>query len=102
MKDHEEIISKFEIECSCGHAELEFSQWKDDGISFITYKIPAYSSSQHGRWDRIKNGLKAFWNLVVLDKEYTFYEIVIEDNKLLKEFKEFVSKMREIEETKNE
>lgn len=36
MKNHEEIISKFEIECSCGHAELEFSQWKDDGISFQT------------------------------------------------------------------
>ncbi len=102
MKNQEEIISKFEIECSCGHAELEFSQWKDDGISFIIYKIPAYTSAQQGRLDRIKNGLKAFWNLVVLDKEYTFYEIVIEDNKKLKEFKKFVSEMREIEETGNE
>lgn len=98
MKDHEEIISKFEIECSCGHAELEFSQWKDDGISFISYNIPAFYAGQSGRWDRIKNGLKAFWNLVILDKEYTLYEIAIEDNKKLKEFKEFVSKMREIEE----
>lgn len=98
MKNKEEIITKFEIECSCGDgAELEFSQWKDDGISFISYKMPAYYSAQYGRWDRIKNGLKAFWNLVVLDKEYTLYEIVIEDNQKLKDFKKFVSEMREIE-----
>jgi len=97
MKDKEEIISRFEIECSCGHGELVFSQWKDDGISFISYRIPAFYSAQHGRWDRIKNGFKAFWNLVFLDKEYTLYEIVIEDNEKLKSFKKFVSEFREIE-----
>lgn len=97
MEDKEEIISKFEIECSCGHAELEFSQWKDDGLAFISYNLPAFGATQEGRWDRIKRGLKAFWYLVVLDKEYTLYEIVIENNEQLKAFKKFVSEFREIE-----
>ena len=98
MKDKEEIISKFEIECSCGYGELVFSQWKDDGIAFISYNIPAFFAGQHGRWDRIRNGFKVFWNLVFLDKEYSLYEIVIEDNEKLNSLKKFVSEFKEIEE----
>lgn len=102
MINDDKVISKFEFECSCGCGELKFSQWLDDGVSFISYNIPAYFASQKGRWDRIINAIKVFWSLAILDKEYCFYEIIIEDNKKLKEFKEFVSKMREIEENSNE
>lgn len=97
MKNKGESISKFEFECSCGCGELEFTQWKDDGMAFITYNIPAFFAGQKGRWDRIKNGFVIFWNLVFLDREYSLYEIAIEDNEKLKEFKKFVSEMREIE-----
>ncbi len=99
MKIKEEIISKFYYECSCGCGVLEFSQWKDDGIAFISYNIPAFYAWQYGTWDRIKRSVKIIWN-ILLGREYVFYEIVIEDNKTLKEFKKWASEMREIDETK--
>lgn len=92
----EEYISRFYYECSCGCATLDFSQWKDDGVAFISYNIPAFNAYQNGTWDNIKRRAKIIWN-VLFGKEYRFYEIVIEDNEKLKEFKKFVSEMREIE-----
>ena len=96
----EELVSKFDYECSCGCGELQFSQWKDDGVAFISYNIPAFFAYQHGTWDNIKRRAKIIWN-VLLGKEYRFYEIVIEDNKTLNEFKKFVSEMRNIDEQSN-
>ncbi len=96
MEEKEDEL-KFELECSCGCGELEFSQWKDDRLSFISYNISAFSSAQIGRLDRVKTAFKVFWHLAVLDKEYTLYEIVIDSNEKLKKFKDFVSKMKEIE-----
>lgn len=88
---------KFFFDCSCGCGVLEFSQWKDDGISFIQYLVPAFTSHQENGWDKMKRRLEIFWNLVVLGKEYSLYEIVIEDNEKLRKFKEFVSNMKEIQ-----
>lgn len=93
----EDLITKFNYECSCGCGELQFSQSKDDGVAFISYNIPAFFAYQHGTWDSIKRRAKIVWN-VLMGKEFRFYEIVIEDNKTLDDFKRFVSEMRSIDE----
>ena len=98
MKPTEEEITRFQIECSCGCSELKFTQWKDDGISFISHVIHSFTAQQQGRFDRIKTAFKIFWNLAVLDKEYEMYEIVIDNNETLNRFKKFVSEMVEIKE----
>jgi len=91
-----EFESKFVYECSCGCGELHFHQWKDDGITTISYVIPAwYASGYTG----LKNALKIIWT-VLRGKQYYFYEIVIEDNDTLRRFKEFVANMREIDDEK--
>ena len=95
----EEVMSKFYYECDCGCGELQFSQCKDDGVAFISYNIPAYFAYQFGTWYRIKRSSKIIWS-ILLGREYRFYEIVIEDNKRLKEFKKWVSEMKEIEDVK--
>ena len=91
-KEKEEIISKFVYECSCGCSELQFSQWKDDGMSFISLVIPA---RQADGYTGFRNTLKIIWALL-RGKEYCFYDIVIEDNDSLNKFKEFVGNMKEI------
>lgn len=95
----EEYINRFYYECDCSCGTLDFSQWKDDGVAFISYNIPAFNAYQDGTLDNIKRRAKIIWN-VLLGREHRFYEIVIEDNKKLNEFKEFVKNMREIDETK--
>lgn len=95
----EDLVTKFNYECSCGCGEMVFSQWKDDGVAFISYNIPAFVAYQNGTWDNIKRRVKIIWN-ILLGKEYRFYEIVIESNKILNDFKRFVSEMREIDETR--
>lgn len=97
MKNKEELISKFYYECSCACGELQFTQWKDDGIVFISYNIPAFNAYQRGTWGNIASAIKIIWN-VLLGREYRLYEIVIEDNETLRRFKEFVAGMKEIEE----
>lgn len=102
MKDFitkEETISEFSFPCNCGCGNLKFTQWKDDGVAFISYNIPAFSAYQNGTWDRIKKALCIFWELVVMGREYRLYEIVIDDNKQIDAFKSFVSKMRHINES---
>lgn len=98
MEVKEELISKFTYECSCGCGELQFSQWKDDGIAFISYMVPAWVAAQ-GEYGGFKNALKIIWNLI-RGKEHYFYEITIEDNETLHRFKEFVANMRDIDERK--
>lgn len=95
-KAKEELISKFVYECSCGTEELQFAQWKDDGIAFISCVIPAWYA---GSYSGFRNALKIIWN-VLRGKQYSFYEIVIEDNETLRRFKEFVANMREIDDQK--
>ena len=95
-KEKEELISKFVYECSCGQEELQFTQWTDDGIAFITLVIPAWYASGYTGF---KNAMRIIWN-ILRGKEYSFYEIVIEDNVTLRRFKEFVANMREIDESK--
>ena len=97
---NEEVVSRFNFSSSGMDGALRFVQWKDDGIAFIDYVISGFYAKQHGRIDRIKTAFKAFWDLAVFDKEFILYEIVIEDNEKLKEFKRFVSEMREIDEAK--
>ena len=92
----QEKITKFNYECGCGCGELVFEQWKDDGVAFISYNIPAHYAYQNGTWNNIKRTAKLIWS-VITGKEYRFYEIVIEDNKTLQDFKRFVSEMREID-----
>jgi hypothetical protein len=96
MKNKEEIISKFWFDCSCGCGELVFSQWKDDGMAFISYHIPAFYAYQRNLWTTIKHRAKIIWN-ILRGKEFYLYEIVIEDNETLKRFKKFVSEMIDIE-----
>ena len=88
-----ENIERFEIECSCGCSELVFDQWTDDGLSFISLVIPAWYASGYTGF---KKALKIMWS-IVRGKEYSFYEIIIEDNDTLRRFKEFVANMKEIE-----
>ena len=95
----EELISEFYFPCDCGCGNLKFTQWKDDGVSFISYNISAFDAYQHGTWDRIKKAACIFWELVIMGREYRLYEIVIDDNKKIDEFKRFVSKMRHIDES---
>jgi hypothetical protein len=95
----EDLVTKFNYECSCGCGEMQFTQWKDDGVSFISYNIPAFHAYQRGLWDTIQRRSKIIWN-VLLGKEYRFYEIVIDNNKTLQEFKRFVSSMAEVNEYK--
>ena len=92
-KEKEEIINKFVYECSCGCGELHFTQWKDDGMAFISYVIPAWHASGYTGF---KNALKIIWS-IIRGKQYYFYEIVIEDNDTLHRFKEFVANMQEID-----
>jgi hypothetical protein len=90
----EELISKFDFQCSCGCGELQFSQWKDDGLAFIQYVIPVlYANEYNNSW---KNRFKIIWN-VFMGKHHCFYEIVIEDNETLRRFKQFVAGMKEID-----
>ena len=93
MRTKEEVISKFICECSCGCSELQFDQWKDDGISFISLVVPAWHASGYTGF---KNALKIIWT-VLRGKQYYFYEIVIEDNDTLRRLKEFVANMRDID-----
>ena len=93
----QEHITKFNYESDCGCGELVFEQWKDDGIAFISYNIPAYYAYQQGFWDSVIRRAKIIWN-ILLGREYRFYEIVIEDNKTLLDFKRFVSEMVEVKE----
>jgi len=95
-KEKEEIISKFVYECSCGCSELQFSQWKDDGMAFISLIVPARQASGYTGF---KNALKIAW-AVLRGKEYSFYTIVIEDNDSINRFKEFVGNMTEIDDEK--
>jgi hypothetical protein len=95
-KVKEELISKFVYECGCGCGELQFTQWKDDGMAFITYVIPAWYA---GGYTGFKNALKIIWN-ILRGRQYYFYEITIEDNYTLRRFKEFVANMQEIDESK--
>jgi len=94
----EEFVSKFSFPCSCGHGELQFTQWKDDGYGYINYVLPAFSSYQIGTLERIGKALSIFWELVVMGREYRLYEIVIEDNEMLQKFRNFVADMRDINE----
>lgn len=96
----ERLIKHFYLPCSCGcGAAFVYEQWVDDGLAFISYSIGAFESMQLGRWDRIKTAFKIWWRLAVLDKEYELYDITIEDNETLEQFKKFVSGMRSIDET---
>jgi len=92
-EDKEKLISKFDYECSCGCGQLRFTQWHDDGLASIQYVIPAWYASGYTGF---KNALKIIWT-VLTGKQYYFYEITIEDNKQLREFKKFVSEMKDIE-----
>ena len=94
MKNKEELFNKFVYECSCGCTELHFDQWKDDGVAFISLMTPAWNA---GKYSGFKNALKIIWT-VLRGKQYYFYEIVLEDNGKLNEFKEFVANMGEIKE----
>jgi hypothetical protein len=94
LKEKEELISKFVYECSCGCGELQFSQWKDDGLASISYVIPAWYA---GSYSGFKKAIKIIWN-VLRGKQYCFYEITIQDNDNLRKFKEFVANMQEIKE----
>jgi hypothetical protein len=87
-----ETVDKFPLECSCGCGELHFTQWKDDGVVFLSYVIPAFCAHNYAGF---KNVWKIIWN-ILRGKEYCFYEIIIEDNKKLQEFKKFVADMRDI------
>jgi len=95
-KEKEDLVSKFSYECSCGCAELRFVQWKDDGIAFIDYVIPAWYA---GSYSGFKNAAKIIWS-ILRGKQYYFYEICIEDNETLRKFKDFVANMQEIDESK--
>ena len=92
MKNKDEIINRFVIECDCGCSELVFDQWKDDGLSFISLMIPAWSSKNYNNF---KNTCKIIWS-ILRGKQYCFFEIVIDDNEQLTRFKEFVANMKEI------
>ena len=96
QSEKEEIISEFIYNCGCGCGSLQFTQWKDDGIAFISYVVPAWYASQglYGGW---KNALKIIWN-ILRGRQHYFYEITIEDNETLRKFKDFVANMREIKE----
>jgi len=96
MKNKQELMNRFVYECSCGCTELHFDQWKDNGMAFISLMTPA---SYSRRYTSFKEGLKIIWS-VLTGKRYCFYEIVLEDNNKLNEFKEFVANMTEIKEEK--
>jgi hypothetical protein len=93
----ETLITKFDVDCDCMCGQLQFSQFKDDGIALISYNIPAFDAYQNGTWEIIKRRAKIIWN-VLLGKDYRFYEVLIEDNKTLNDFKRWVSEMKEIDE----
>lgn len=95
-KVKEELISKFIYECSCGTEELQFTQWQDDGIAFISLRIPAWYADGYTGF---KNALRIIWN-ILRGRQHRFYELVIEDNETLRKFKKFVADMREIDESK--
>jgi len=94
LNEKHELMDKFVYECSCGCGELQFKQWKDDGIAFISYVIPAWYASGYTGF---RNALEIIWS-VLRGKQYYFYEIVLEDNETLHRFKEFVANMDEINE----
>lgn len=99
MKNKENIWTKeISVKCSCGCGVLELSQWKDDGMSFISYYVRAFDSSQETVWDKFKERIKILWNVVILGKKHYFYDVVIDDNKTLDELKKFVSEMGKINE----
>jgi len=91
------LVGEINIKCSCGCGVLEISQWKDDGMAFISYYVRAFDSSQETAWDKFRERIKILWNVVVLGKKHYFYDVVIDDNKTLNELKKFVSEMREVE-----
>lgn len=83
-----------DLECQCGCGELRFSQYKNENSVSISYHIPTWYANEFSGW---KKAWKIIWN-VLRGKQYYLYEILIDDNKKLKEFKEFVANMPEIKE----
>jgi len=86
-------IKKFNLECSCGCGSLTFEYFDDekDEIS-ISYNLPAWYAYQTSTWERFKNAIKIIW-AIVRGKEYRFYEVLIDDMKILDEFKKFVAEL---------
>jgi len=91
-------INKFSIDCLDGCGSLHLSQFKDDGVSIIAFHIASFYSRQDTFFTNFKKGIKMFWHLFVMGREYQLYEILIESNKKLNEFKRFVSELEEIDE----
>lgn len=84
--------NEFFIQCNCGcHNGLIFT-WEDDVESlWINVVESKWYSEQQGVLKRIKEKLRRLW-FVLRGKEYSLFEMVVEDNKL-EEFKEFVASL---------
>ena len=88
------------LECTCGCGVLRVTQYKDDNMVYIEYLTPNFYSMQLTCFDKIKRALKMAW-FIIRGKEFLLYDILIDDNNKLDEFKEFVAGIGAIKKENN-
>lgn len=90
------VNGKFEkvtvrVDCDCGCGELAIER-DDDGLAYLSYNIPAFYAKQEGRRDRVKRVFSILWHLLILDREYRLYEIVLNKEEV-KKFRDTILKL---------
>ena len=87
-------VRKVVIECDCGCASLEFSQWKDDGIVFVGFNEDAFRSHQRPIRMAVRQYLKRLWSAIV-GKDFLFFDLSIIHKKTLVELKNAINLLDE-------
>jgi hypothetical protein len=83
----------FELTCSCGCSKLVASYWDDDDYDAVALMHYSHSWRENSR--PVRRGLKQMFSLIwcaLVGKEYLFYDVVIERDRL-DEFKKFVESL---------
>lgn len=100
MKSDLEEKDRFLLECGCGCGMFSVSYFPDDMAQvFLGYSTPNFYSMQGGFFTKLRRAISMAFHILI-GKEYTFYEIVIEEQKVLDDFKSFVANIKNIEENK--
>lgn len=85
----------FECNDGCGLLKISHSKWHNDDYIFINYFLPAFYAFQYGFWEMLKKRFKIALT-ILLGKEYTLYEIILENPEEIENFyqemKKFIEK----------
>jgi len=88
---YEDIFRTIKLESASRVGELRIEQDKMDGWIAISYRLPAFYAMQYG----FREWLRLLFD-VLLGREHLLFDIQIENNETLEEFKRAVSELQEV------